>query len=86
LIQCQMRRVMRMLWPIKYWEPCILGYLHRLRDFLLSLRAPYRLPYRQLIVKEKTQLVLGFTLCLRDWILPTLTCNKAFMKIFHLKL
>jgi hypothetical protein len=26
----------------------------------------------------------GFTLCLRNWTLTTLTCNRDFMKIFHL--
>jgi hypothetical protein len=86
LIQCQMRRVMRTLWPIKYREPCIWGSLHGLRDFLLLLRVPYRMPCRQLTVKEKIQLVLGFTLCLRDWTPTTLACNRDLMKIFHLKL
>jgi hypothetical protein len=45
------------------------------RDFLLLLRIPYRLLCRQLIVKEKVQLVLGFTLCLRDQTLTTLACR-----------
>jgi hypothetical protein len=35
LIQCQMRRVRRRLRPIKYWDPCMWGHLHRPRDFLL---------------------------------------------------
>jgi hypothetical protein len=85
-ILSQMRRVMRTLWPIKYWEPCMWGYLHGLRDFLLLLRVPYRLPCRQLIVKENIQLVLGFTLCFRDQTLTTLACNRGFVKIFYLKL
>jgi hypothetical protein len=45
-----MRRVMRTLWPIKYWEPCTWHYLQGLRDFLFLLR-----------VKEKIQLgISGF--------------------------
>jgi hypothetical protein len=35
LIQCQRRRVRRMLWLVKYWEPCFWGYLQGPRDFLL---------------------------------------------------
>jgi hypothetical protein len=37
------------------------------------------LPCRQLIVNEKIQLVLNFTLCLRDQTLTTLACNRDFM-------
>jgi hypothetical protein len=44
---------------------CIWGYLCGPRDFLLLLRVLCRLPCRQLIVKEKIQLALRFTLCLR---------------------
>jgi hypothetical protein len=86
LIQCQVRKVRRKLQPIKYWEPCIWGYFHRPRDFLLLLRVHYRLPCRQLVVKEKMQMVLGVSLCLRDWTLTTLACNRDFMKRFYLKL
>jgi hypothetical protein len=80
------KRVKWMLQSIKHWEPCIWGYLHRPRDFLLLLRVPCRLHCRQLIVKERIQLVFNFTLCLRDQTLTTLACNKDFMKKFHLKL
>jgi hypothetical protein len=72
LIQCQIRRIMRMLCAIKYWEPCIWSFFCWLRDFLLLLRVPYRLPSRQFTVKEKISLVLGFTLYLRDQTLKTL--------------
>jgi hypothetical protein len=75
-------RVRRTFWPIKYWEPCIWGYIHRLRDFLFFQRVLYRLPCRQLRDK-KIQLVLGFTLCLRDWTRTTLACNRGFMETFH---
>jgi hypothetical protein len=65
---------------VPIWEPCIWGYLHGPRDFLLLLRVPYRLPCRQLIVYEP---VLCFTLCLRDQTLTILACNRDFMKKFH---
>jgi hypothetical protein len=74
-----MRRVRRMLWPIKHWEPCIWGSLHKPRNFPILLRVPCRLPCRQLIVKEMIQLVFNFTLCLRDWTLTTLACSRDFM-------
>jgi hypothetical protein len=38
------------------------GSLHGLRDFLLLLRVPCRLSCRQLVIKERLQLLLNFTL------------------------
>jgi hypothetical protein len=81
-----MRRDSRELWPLKHWEPCIWGFLQGPRDFSLLLRVPCWLPCRQLIVKERIQLVLNFILCWRDQTLMTLACNRDFMKRFHLKL
>jgi hypothetical protein len=49
------------------------------RDFSLLLRVPCRLSCRQLIVKERIQLVLNFTLCWRDQTLMTLAYNRDFM-------
>jgi hypothetical protein len=51
------------------------------------LRVPCRLPCRQLIVKERIQLVLNFTLCLRDWTLMTLAYIRglsglSFMRVW----
>jgi hypothetical protein len=50
----------------------------------LLLRVPCRMPCRQLIVKERIQLVLNFTLCLIDGTLTTLACNRDFMKRSYL--
>jgi hypothetical protein len=74
-----MRRVRRKLWNIKHREPRIWGSLHRPRDFPLLLRVPCRLPCRKLVVKEKTELVLNFILCLREPTLRTLACSRDFM-------
>jgi hypothetical protein len=79
-------RVRRTFWLIKHREPCIWGPFQGPRIVLFLLRVPCRLPCRQLIVKERIQVVLNFTLCLRDQTLRTLACNKDFMKKFHLKL
>jgi hypothetical protein len=67
-----MRKVRRMLQPIKYGESFMQGYLYWPRDFLLLQRVPYQLPCRWLIVKEV------FTLCFRDWILIALAYNSGF--------
>jgi hypothetical protein len=72
-------RVRRRLWPIKHREPCIWGSLHEPRDFPILLRVPCRLPCRQLVVKERIQLDLNFTLYLRDHTLMILTCSRGFM-------
>jgi hypothetical protein len=64
-------------WPLGTMH---LGSLHRPGDFPLLLRVPCRLPCRQLIVKDRIQLVLNFTLGLRDWTLTTVACNRDFMK------
>jgi hypothetical protein len=72
-------RVRRMFGPIKNWELYIWGSFHRPRIFPFLLRVPCRLPCRQLIVPERIQMVLNFTLCLTDLTLMTLACSRDFM-------
>jgi hypothetical protein len=57
-----MRRVRRKFWLSKHCEPCIRGSLH-VKRFSPLAESVLQAPCRQLIVRERIELVLNVTLC-----------------------